>query len=460
MITQDQLWNALVITGSQVELAKYILAAWRTEGDVVYCDGFYQYNVDTGTWSERAHDACKRDVLALTGRIYGAKTISHAGEIKQTRVRMTDRGCESVLRVAAAFANPRSRADEPDFFANTPPGVLCKGTFLTLEGGDVVSRPPKPSDRQRITLDIAYKPSAKCPKWTRALDDWFGSDDDGADAIALLGEFVGGALFGVATTYQKALFLVAPGGNGKSQLLDVVSSLFPGGRAKAIRPQDWGNEYQRAELHHSRLNVVAELPSKAIAEGANFKAIVTGDPIGARQIYQKPFTFRPRCAHIFSGNAFPLATDTSDGFWRRIVVLTMTRRFDGTPAEIRDLAHQIINQELEGVLAWAARGARRLIANNAYTIPSSSERAVAVWRRESDPVATWMDQNTTPAPDPSSGTLAKELFLDYSAWCETFRFPGINLNNFSKALVRLLGHPKRFTRGNVHSLQLKSRIVR
>ena len=456
MSTQDQLWNTLVSTGSQVELAEYMLATWRARGGVVYERGFYTYDNDSGTWSTRDDDTCKRDILTLDGRNYGHEVLTRTGDVKQSRLRMTDSLCNSVFRLAATLATPPQTPDEPGFFGSAPPGVLCKGTFLTLEGGDVVARAPKPSDRQRVAHDIAYKPDARCPLWQRALSDWFGSDADGADKAALLAEFVGAALFGVATRYQKALFLVAPGGNGKSQLLDVVSALFPKGSAKAIRPQDWGNEYQRAELAGANINIVAELPSKAIAEGSDFKAIITGDPISARHIYQKPFTFRPRCAHIISGNAFPEALDTSDGFWRRILVLTMTRRFDGTPEEIRDLAQLIIREELDGVLAWAARGAKRLLDQDGYTIPASCQAAVDVWRKDSDPVALWIDSRTSSCSE-DGGMLTTELFLDYRTWSETYSFPVLNLNNFSKALVRLLGPPKRSKAGRHHRLQLKPR---
>ncbi|NIV39358.1 MAG: hypothetical protein GWN58_61080 [Anaerolineae bacterium] len=455
MSTQDQLWNTFVSTGSQVELANYILATWRVEGDVIYEHGFYMYDNDSGTWSGRDDDACKRDILTLDGRKYGHEVLMRTGEVKQSRIRMSERLCNSVLRLAATLANPRKTPDEPGFFDSAPPGVLCKGTFLTTRGGEVVARAPKPSDRQRVALGEAYNPDATCPMWHRALSDWFGSDQDGADKAALLAEFVGAALFGVATRYQKALFLVAPGGNGKSQLLDVVSALFPKGSVKAIRPQDWGNEYQRAELAGAMLNIVAELPTKAIASGSEFKAIITGDPISARQIYQKPFTFRPRCAHIISGNAFPQALDTSDGFWRRVMVLTMTRRFDGTPDEIRNLAHQIIDHSLDGVLAWAARGAKRLLEQDGYTIPASCQAAVDAWRKDSDPVALWLDARTSSSEE--GGMFTTELFRDYRAWCETYCFPTENLNNFSKALVRLLGPPKRTERGSLHQLVLRAR---
>lgn len=458
MSGRDSLWETHVVTGSQRELAEYILEQWRMEGDVIHEDGFYFYDPDSGTWFEREIEACRRDVLALNGRIYGPKMLTSAGDVKQSRVKMTDRLCNSVLRVVATLANRRERTSDPGFFDEAPPGVLAGGVFLTAEGGEVVEQALSPAWRQRFALDLDYDRRAQCRRWERALKDWFGEDEDGARRAALLGEFVGGALFGVSARYQKALFLVAPGGNGKSQLLDVVSALFEGGCATAIRPQDWSNEYQRAALSRSYVNIVPELPSKAIAEGANFKAIITGDPIGAREIYKKPFTFRPRAGHIFSGNAFPDALDTSDGFWRRILVLLMPRRFDGTEGEIRDLGKRIVHEELPGVLNWAVRGAKRLLEQDGYTIPASSQAAVEAWRRDSDPVASWLHNRTEPAPGPGLGLRTTELFADYKAWSESYGFPLRNLNHFSKALVRLVGPPKRTERGSLQPLLLKSRV--
>jgi P4 family phage/plasmid primase-like protien len=454
---QDPHWEHFVKTGAQVELAQYILAWWSEHGDVVWVDGFYQYDRDVGIWKPRDHDVCKRNVMALHGRTYGPQTFTTTGQVKQRTLRLTDSVCNSVLNLAQSLANPRTLANEPDFFAHAPAGVMCKGGFLTIEDGNVVCRPPRPDDRQRLALDTMYNSDATCPMWRRALADWFGDDVEGTNKAALLGEFVGAALFGMATTYQKALFIVGAGGNGKSQLLDVVSALFPKEYVRAVRPQDWKSEYQRAELAGAMLNMVAELPSSAIAEGGSFKAIITGDLTSARQIYQRPFTFRPRCAHIFSANEYPQALDTSDGFWRRVLVLTMNRRFDGTPEEIHELAHKIIDQELQGVLAWAAAGARRLMAQNGYTRVASCEAAVSVWRRESDPVASWMDKRTTPSTEDRGGMLAAELFRDYRSWCEAHSFPVLNLNYFSRSLARLLKPPKHSNKGNLYPLGLKPR---
>ena len=129
-------------------------------------------------------------------------------------------------------------------------------------------------------------------------------------------------------------------------------------------------------MRGARLNLVHEIPPKAIAGGTDFKAIITGDPITAREIYKSPYTYRPRTAHVFSANELPGSTDITEGFWRRVVVLTMPKRFDGTQQMIPELAKKIIAAEMPGVLAWAVEGAQRLLTQDAYTIPASSLEAV------------------------------------------------------------------------------------
>ena len=89
-----------------------------------------------------------------------------------------------------------------------------------------------------------------------------------------------------------------------------------------------------------------------------------------------------------------------------------------------------------------------------YTIPASCEAAGAAWRKDSSTVALWLDARTSSCADSDGGMFTTELFSDYRAWCETYCFPTENLNNFSKALVRLLGPPKHTNRGSLHPLLL------
>lgn len=450
----QELWNATVRHGTDVEIARYMLKCWAPEKNLAYHGALYQYDLREHTWNQRTNNSCVKDILELDGYQYAKLGDTQGSQPEIKYVRMTSTRAKRVFEAAQVMKLERVFEHEPQFFDDTPHGVLCNDVFLCAKGAQICAEPCKPIHKQRAKLRIAYAPDAHAPMWEKALEDWFGFDDDGMRKRALLGEFVGAALFGLATRYQKAMFLYAAGGNGKSQLLDVVESLFPKQFLGAVSPQTWSNEYNRDQLSRIRLNIVNEIPSRSIDEGAYFKAIITGDPINARKIYGVPYTYRPRAAHMFSTNEIPTSKDTSDGFWRRLLVLTMDKRFDGTPQEIPELAQKIIAHEQEGVLAWAVEGARRLLQQDAYTIPESSRRAVEQWRGLSDPLGAWLKSRTTSTNKSHEMALAKNLFADWLQWSgdgENFATQTV----FSKALKKRLQGSKRFTNGVRYPVKLR-----
>lgn len=409
-------WNATVLRGTQAELADYLIAQWGGKENAVWDGGFYIYDNASHTWKSRTKEACIRDIKSFDGLEYGSPRTNKDGSTTRRRITASDSTCNSVLNLARSEISARSYVHEPGFFDDAPHGVLCNDVFLCAKGAQICVETCKPVHKQRAKLRIAYARDAHAPMWEKALEDWFGSDEDGMRKRALLGEFVGAALFGLSTRYQKALFILGGGGNGKSQLLDVVGELFPGALLSAIRPQKWSDAYSRNQLRGSRLNLVHEIPPKAVTGGAEFKAIVTGDPITAREIYKSPYTYRPRAAHVFSANELPGSTDITEGFWRRVVVLTMPKRFDGTQQMIPELAKKIIAAEMPGVLAWAVEGACRLLAQNSYTIPASSLEAVQDWKDSCDPFGQWINERTAPAQHSHERTKSSTLFQDWQSW--------------------------------------------
>ena len=450
----NALWNAIVLHGTQVELASYLVEMWGGIKNAVWDEGFYIYDNTENTWQRRTSDACKRDIQSFDGREFGSPRMNKDGSVTRSRITVSDNKCKGVLNLAQDQISTRTFEHEPKFFDNAPSGVLCNDVFLCAKGAQVDVRPCTSDDRQRVKLRIPYAHDAHAPMWTKALEDWFGTDEDGMRKRALLGEFVGAALFGLSTRYQKALFLVGGGGNGKSQLLDVVGELFPHAFLSAIRPQKWSDPYSRDQLRGSRLNLVHEIPPKAIAGGTDFKAIITGDPITAREIYKSPYTYRPRTAHVFSANELPGSTDTTEGFWRRVVVLTMSKRFDGTHEMIPELAKKIIASEMPGVLAWAVEGAQRLLAQDAYTIPASSLEAMQDWKDSCDPFGQWIDERTARAQHSHERTKSSTLFQDWQSWSGGELDPKSN-RGFSMALSKRCGKPQKLKAGNVFNLRLK-----
>jgi putative DNA primase/helicase len=186
-----------------------------------------------------------------------------------------------------------------------------------------------------------------------------------------------------------------------------------------------GQDYKKAELANARLNAVSEVPDRAILESADFKAIVTGELVSARQPYKPAFTFACQAGHVFLANRLPATSDQSHGFWRRFVVVKFNRRFvsggakdtkDEAPAKGREALIAELKAELPGIWAWALEGARRLLARGRFELPVSHHEALAEWRRNADQVQDFVDSCCKPAAEASTWSRARLLYDAYRRW--------------------------------------------
>jgi putative DNA primase/helicase len=72
--------------------------------------------------------------------------------------------------------------------------------------------------------------------------------------------------------------------------------------------------------------------------------------------------------------------------------------------------------EVRGIVGWAIAGLERLLRNDGvFTKPPSSDRALSDWRRESNPVALFFDDELT--IDPVGAMTSRELYDGYREWC-------------------------------------------
>ena len=395
-----------LLVGSQKEVADLLLA--RYDGRGAPCVGdrgaLWWYNKETGAWQEIK----QAEGVGYVASLDGAPIPSG----KQVRP----------LSVSREFATntcdlARILRDRPGFFSSrrdATPGMAFRNGFVSFEPGPVL-REHSPMHRAIAHFDFDFVPGARGPTFEKLIGDSLGRDDDGYALQRLLRDFVGACLLGQATEFEKALFLLGvKAANGKSRILRVVSALAPKAAITSVAPQSLNNEYQRALLAESLINIVGEVPSTAVLDGEPFKSFVSGDSVTARRIYGAPFTFEPRAGHLFSANATPPTTDATDGFWRRFIVIPFNHV---VPVHERDpwIAERIIEHELAAVAAWAVEGAAAMTARRRYEIPESANAALARWRRDADPVAGFLDELTV--PDPKAVVklqLAFERFLGWS----------------------------------------------
>jgi P4 family phage/plasmid primase-like protien len=443
--------------GSDVELARYLIASCLHQRPTIWADrDFWVYGPQDGCWRARARDAVLTEILELDGLPYGGPD----KDGNQKRLNIGHNKANSVLMTAASLLNPCLYRNDQSPFESAPNGLLASNGFLTLRNAQLVLYPHHPNWFQTLSIDVRYDHEAQCPMWMKALSSWFGRDEDGSDKVAMLQEFFGAALFGLAPRYGRALFLVGTGGQGKGQITDVLSGLFPKIQVGAMPPQQWSKEYDADTLAHTALNVVSELPTKAIAEGSIFKAVITGDPIKARAPYGRPYTFRPKCAHLLSANQLPRSLDGSDGFWRRVLLLRLTHQFvtdSGNQADhISELAKKILALEASGVLAWAVEGAQRLLLQDGYTIASSSHTEAAQWRMASDPMLQWLTERTIVSDDDRDKATSQALWNDWKQWAGDNGYQTGGRGHWATLLADRIGKSKRIKRGYVYPIRLGS----
>lgn len=340
-------------------------------------------------------------------------------------------------------------------------GLAFADCFLAVEGLEVVPRAVGAGNRATFGYPFALDLDAACPRFEKYLASvWEGKADQEA-RIALLQEFTGAAVLGIAPLFQKSLLLYGDRGTGKSTFLSVLSALFapmgPGAVA-AVEPQEFSDPNQIGRLVGVRLNAVHEMSSRPLLGIDALKQVIDGSPMSVNTKYKAVYEVRPQAAHIFAANELPQAPGAHTSLWDRFIVLSLDRTFRDTSDQILGLGTAVVKDEMPGVMAWAVRGAKRLLANQAYTVPTSSKEKMAEWRSLSCSVGIFYSEKCLRVENVKDGTTARELYQAYCKWAPRGGYKTVSESQFGRRSENL-GHKKAKVHGtNVRPVKLEMRV--
>jgi P4 family phage/plasmid primase-like protien len=429
------------VLGSEVEYADAVCDEMETGERMVFDrERLWQYSGNTGVWREVKPVRVYNTMAGFDGEpvIVGREA---DGTPRTRPLKVSNRLTEDVNKLVG------KRRTVQGFLDESVQGLAFSNGFIRIEGESLKLEPFSAGHRALHGLSFDYVPDCEPGRFIRMLESCFHGDEDIAQKVGLVQEFIGVCLLGMATTYQKGLMLVGDGANGKSTFQTVVSSLFRNeGMVTAVPPQEMDQEYRRAMLSRSLLNVVNELPEADILSSEAVKAMISGDLVVGRYIRQAPFEFRPRAGHLFSANNLPGVRDMSRGFWRRWLVLEFRREF-AEHEQDRWLAARIIKHELPDIASWSIDGAARVVKNGSYSKVASSEEAVNQWRMVADQVALFSEQKCD--PDGAEWTSAESLYSSYCLWASQNNHSHLSGTKFGRRL-RALGVEKKRKADGIH----------
>ena len=347
-------------------------------------------------------DVSYDDLMAFYNREHPHITISETGEVytfKDTHWVVTTR--LDLQAFAEQNISPKPKSNERDEFVKKMQSnnlrskdfLDCNG-LMNLKNGvfdlsTKVLMPHSPEFGFRNIIPYEYNPEATCKRFDKFMDEITQGD---TSCIDLLMEFAGYSMSNTPPEYgEKAMILYGEGANGKSVYIDILRKLAGEGSTASITMADLSSETQRYQLVGKLFNVSEETPRKSIMESSMFKNLITGGVMTVKQLYHQPYSIKNDCKFIFACNDLPVATDTSQGLFRRILIVPFNAVFSGAKAN-KNLRAEIFS-ELSGVLNRVIEGYTRLKENNwHFTAPQAVLNESKDFESATSPLNSWFGE--------------------------------------------------------------------
>ncbi len=276
-----------------------------------------------------------------------------------------------------------------------------------------------------------YNPDAECLKWLEFIEEAIHKED-----IPVLQEAFGYTLF-PKYFIHKAFLLVGKGGNGKGVVLDTLRYILGANNVSARELQELNtNRFALADLYGKLANIAGDIPSTRLTKTGNFKKLTGQDLIEAEKKHQNSFNFENYAKLWFSCNQVPQTSDDTDAFFQGGIIFTFPRTFRGTDKEDKHL-RETLQEESEGIIAWAIEGLKRLLENDGFSYSASTEEVREYYARLSDSVYAFYQDCLV--EDSESQIPKDDLYALYVTYCAKLKIDPVHKNTFAKNLPRCSG---------------------
>jgi len=316
-------------------------------------------------------------------------------------------------------------SDDKGYIANVRNGLL---NIYTKE-----LMPHSPEFVSLIQSPVDYNPKAKCPNWNKCITDWM-SGPCCKEKTRLLQQFCGYCLSS-SMNYDKALFIVGDGGNGKSTFIDTIAMVLGKESTSHIDLESLYGQFGLAGIMGKRLNIIEEVQGNYY-QSNKLKKLISGEEITIDIKYKSQFTFRPQAKFVFSVNLLPRIDDNSEATLRRILCIQFLNNYRENPNyELRSSAG-LLAHELPGVLNWMIEGAIDLSENKEFVITLEQEEMLGNYRLENSSVEAFLDYCVMESENEDEYITSPDLFSEFCNWSKNAGGThGKSASNFTKEVI-------------------------
>ena len=312
-----------------------------------------------------------------------------------------------------------------DLDVNTLSGVL---RFRRIAGDPAEGMSPMaeveliPHDRAQLltkVMPVEYDEAATCPRFDTFLQQiqpniemrqflkrWFGLSMSGLDI-------------------QKLAFFHGGGANGKSVLVDLMARMMGDYAATAkIESLTGKNKKSGSDsqpdlipLIGARMVRTSEPEEGERLQEGLVKALTGGEPMMVRALYTDMITFQPIFKLTISGNHLPDIRGGDDGIWRRLMLVTFPVQIAEKNRIPKKELDEILWAERAGIFNWLVAGLLDYLQGGLRE-PEGVRAATEGYRKDSDPIGTFLADATVVTGYERDFMTARELMDAFNFWIE------------------------------------------
>lgn len=345
-------------------------------------------------------------------------------------------------RVAKDAAD--SMAISADQFDANPYLINCTNGTYDLEHD--CFREHRPEDLLTMQTRFSYvnHNAPHCERFETFIEEVTEGDKDKAKYLQ---KALGYSLLGISK--EECMFILhgKTTRNGKSTLLDAICHML--GNYADVAPVELickqertknpdSHTSQLAKLKGKRFVTMAESDTSSRLDESAIKQYTGGEMITARELYQKPISFRPQFTMWMSCNDLPSVRDKSIFASERLNVIEFNRHFSQEEQDKNLKTYFESPEAMRGIFTWLLDG-YRMYCYKKLVKPASVRAAVKEYELDNDIVLQFLEERCEATKDAADSIQAKDLYERYKLWCKTNGYFTCTVKKFN---AEVTAHPE------------------
>lgn len=399
---------------------------------------FYKFNPNIGIWEKYSKQALSSLIT------------------KDLKKYCNNFWSDSVVRglTSQVFNNTYSIEDGRSFdqvFNKNPYNIVFKNGTLNLKTG-IFEEAFYKEDYNTIIIPHNYNEKADRPIKTI---NFLSMMTDSTEEMTFIFEWIGYLLV-KSYPIAKMLFLVGNGGNGKSTLIKLMTSIVGENNTSAVSIKSLvNNRFQGALLYNKLFNTVADIGADFFEDSSIIKALTGDDTITVERKGENGFSYSNFAKMTYSCNKLPKFKDNSAGLERRPIILNLNKDFMDIVQSSGMHINDIINdeEEIEKIIAYSVVNFMRVLENNnTFTESDDMRKAKSDWLND-DPLVDFIYEVYTPTGCKDNFIQMKEFMDQYRQYCAERNYKPLNQKN----VIEAIKHNKIFINENIKPVRVSNK---